>query len=95
MDATIRQAIAGGLPVPPVVGPGAWQTWSGWYGADITGEDFSEATKAILATKCMAVGRSVSCMAEDQSYEFTARSQPGNRYRRAPASSCLAPGRRW
>ena len=92
VDATIQQAIDTGLPVPAAVRPGVWQRWSGWLGPDVTGGDFADATEPLLATKCIAAGRSVSCIAEAASYEFTARTQPGTIYRRAPSSSCLAPG---
>jgi hypothetical protein len=87
IDETIQTAINKGLPVPSAVGPGNWTRWTNWFGANITGADIADADKPILASRC-----SRTCLAEANSFEFTANSQPGTRYRRVPSSSCFAPG---
>jgi hypothetical protein len=96
INQAIATAIGLGLPVPASLRPGAWHLQSPWFGPDIGGGDAADAASPILATRCHAVPGSAypSCMAEDNAFEFTANSQPGNRYRRPPSGSCLAPGTR-
>jgi hypothetical protein len=62
----------------------------------VGGDDATEAVGPILATRCHVYpgAEFPSCMAEDNSFEFTANTQPGRGYRQLPSSSCFAPGTR-
>lgn len=94
IDGAITTIRGKGLPIPDPVGPGSWRSWTGWLGGDIGGRDLPDAVKPILDTKCEVYpGASwPSCMDEAASFEFTANSQPGNRYRQAPSGSCFTAG---
>lgn len=96
IDQTIETIVRMGLPIPTAYGAGRWREQSPWFGAGISAHDAADAVGPILATKCHAYPGSTypSCMAEDNSFEFTANSQPGNGYRQLPSSSCFAPGTR-
>ncbi|GIH02215.1 hypothetical protein Rhe02_02820 [Rhizocola hellebori] len=96
IDAAITTMMSLGLPVPPSLRPGSWHLQAPWLNAGFSGADMADANGPIVATKCTRYpgARSPSCMAEDNSFEFTALTQPGNGYRQVPASSCLAPGTR-
>ena len=96
IDAAISRIVAQGLPMPPELRAGAWQRTAPWLVGDLRGADVEDATGPMLKTNCHAYPGAMypSCIAEDNSYEFTARSQPGTLYRHVPSSSCFAPGTR-
>lgn len=96
IDAAITRIVAQGLAVPEPLRAGAWHRTAPWFGGDLRGGDVAEANGAMLATKCHVYPGSMfpSCISEDNSLEFTARSQPGTGYRHVPSSSCFAPGTR-
>lgn len=96
IDGAITRIVAQGLPVPPELRAGAWHRIAPWFGGDLRGEDVGDANGPILATNCHAYPGAMhpSCISEDNSLEFTARSQPGTVYRHVPSSSCFAPGTR-
>ncbi|MFE7951750.1 hypothetical protein [Streptomyces sp. NPDC057426] len=95
IDLAIDRIVQQGLPIPPALRPGAWYRQAPWL-ADLRGEDAADATAALLKTNCHVYPGATypSCIAEDNSYEFTASSQPGTSYRQVPSSSCFAPGTR-
>jgi hypothetical protein len=96
IDAAIRKLETLRLPMPAALGPGRWQREAPWFERDFHPDDTDDATEAMLSTKCSVPpgARTLVCIKEDNSYEFTARSQPGNRYRTTQSSSCFAPGTR-
>jgi hypothetical protein len=96
IDAAITRIMSLGLTIPPTLRPGSWHLQAPWLSAGLSGADMADANGPIVATKCTVYpgARSPSCMAEDNAYEFTANTQPGNGYRQVPSSSCLAPGTR-
>lgn len=95
IDRAIQTIIDMGLRIPAGYGPARWREQSPWFGPGLGAGDVSDAVGPILETKCQVYpGGGYSCMAEDNSFEFTANSQPGNRYRRLPSSSCFIPGTR-
>lgn len=95
IDTIITEAAGKGLPIPASLSAGAWRSWSVWMGADIGSRDFGDAQGPILETKYIPVpGSFPAAIPEGNSFEFTANSQPGNKYRQAPSGSCFAPGAR-
>jgi hypothetical protein len=93
IDTLIGQLTASGLPVPAQVGPGAWATFLPWLtpGA-VNYLDLGEATPGILQRICTGYMGGVSCMNEENCYEFTANSQPGTGWRQLPSGSCFLAG---
>lgn len=95
IDRGIQTIISMGLGIPAAYGPVRWREQSPWFGPGLGASDAAESVGAILETRCHVYpGGGYSCMAEDNSFEFTANSQPGNRYRQLPSSSCFVPGTR-
>jgi len=94
IDRAIKRIIEMGLGIPAAYGPERWRQQSPWFGPGLGSADTAEAVGPITKTRCHAAGASYYCMADDNSYEFTANSQPGNRYRQLPSSSCFAAGAR-
>ncbi|KML43838.1 hypothetical protein VL15_37110 [Burkholderia cepacia] len=94
IDSTISTVVSKGLPVPQQLMAGNWLGWSNWMLQNLGGADLSDATGAMLKEVCNTYPGSQwpSCMREANSYEFTANSQPGSRYRHVPGGSCFAPG---
>ncbi|NPD29775.1 hypothetical protein [Corallococcus exiguus] len=96
IDALINQLVAAQLPVPASVSAGHWETYLQWMNPlsldwnDLKGP----ATPGILAQVCMVTPGSSwpSCMNEENSFEFTANSQPGNPWRSPPGGSCFLAG---
>ena len=83
-----------GLPIPPSVDAGQWMNYAGWPGwrGWINCETMrADATNGILEKVCTSYPGSSypSCMDEENSFEFTAGSQPGEQYRSVPSSSCF------
>ena len=97
IDTLIGTLVAASLPVPASVGAGAWESFAPWMTpAALTWQDLGDASPGILAQVCTSVPGSEfpSCMNEENSFEFTANSQPGNQWRQAPGGSCFLPGTR-
>ncbi|WP_404371956.1 Hint domain-containing protein [Corallococcus coralloides] len=96
IDALINQLIAAQLPVPASVSAGRWEAYLPWMSPlsldwnDLKGP----ATPGILAQVCMTTPGAMwpSCMNEENSFEFTADGQPGNRWRAPPGGSCFLAG---
>lgn len=92
VDSLIGELMNAGLPVPDVVKPGAWLSYSEELRdkPSIDHTDIRDAcAQGVTATTYMAAGESVARMPCGNSYEFTANSQPGNPYRRPPGGSCF------
>lgn len=89
----INNLKAKGLPVPQIVDAGQWVNYLGWINPNfIDWNDLkAEASSGILAEECEVYPGSYmpSCMKEENSFEFTANSQPGNPYRQPPSGSCF------
>ncbi|MBS2962390.1 hypothetical protein KGA66_04990 [Actinocrinis puniceicyclus] len=95
IDRAIQTIITMGLGIPAAYGPARWREQSPWFGPGLGASDAADAVGAILETRCHAYpGGGYSCMAEDNSFEFTANTQPGTRYRQLPSSSCFVAGTR-
>lgn len=94
VDTLIGELLAAGLPVPGVVQQGAWQSYAQELRdkpnvdmADIRG---ACAPAVTASTWIPSFGRGMPVqMPNGNCYEFTASSQPGNPYRRAPGGSCF------
>ncbi|WP_396587032.1 hypothetical protein [Bermanella sp. R86510] len=83
------------VPIPSSVDVNQWVHYGRWFGDVISWRDIqAEASAGILEEKCYVYPGSYypSCMSEDNSFEFTANSQPGTHYRELPSSSCFKPG---
>lgn len=79
------------LSYPSSVNQSNWPHFVEWLTpSSITWSDIESARGPILAQVCDACGGTYSCMNEENSFEFTANSQPGNSYRHAPGGSCFA-----
>ncbi len=94
VDELIRQLSAAGLPVPGEVGPGRWLSYAEELQAkpnvdvdDIRGACAQAVTAATYLPTYGAGGP--ARMPNGNCFEFTANSQPGNRYRRAAGGSCF------
>ncbi|OED46940.1 hypothetical protein ACH42_03365 [Endozoicomonas sp. (ex Bugula neritina AB1)] len=94
INSLINMLKSKGLPVPDLVSAGKWVNYTPWNtGGNISYKDIPEATPGILERICTVYMGSPypSCMNEENSYEFTANSQPGSRWR-GGGSSCFAAG---
>jgi hypothetical protein len=92
VDALIGDLVAAGLPVPGVVGQGAWQSYAEEL-RDKPNIDLNDirgaCSQAVNATTYMSSGAGVSSLPNGNCFEFTANSQPGNLYRHPPGGSCF------
>ncbi|KAI8505210.1 hypothetical protein Bbelb_173190 [Branchiostoma belcheri] len=86
IDGVIKQLSSKDLMIPPEVGAGKWTSYTAWMDpAAITWKDIQgDAAKGILKSERMPsyspYGGS-SSMKEENSFEFTAKGQPGRGYR--------------
>ncbi|XP_070567577.1 uncharacterized protein [Ptychodera flava] len=83
-----------GLYVYPNVDVGTWQQYVVWYSpGSINHNDIDQSARdgelATVSTPVMGSPMS-SSMAEENCFEFTADSQPGNSYRELPSSCCFS-----
>ncbi len=94
IDELINRLKVRGLPISSTVDAGQWPNyvyWPGWR-AWINCEAMrADASSGILERVCTYYSGSYypSCMDEENSFEFTAGSQPGEQYRSVPSSSCF------
>ena len=84
-----------GLRIFPDVDVSTWRNYFVWYKPDsLDHKDVdADARNGELEEVCTSYSGSSypSCMKEENSFEFTADSQPGNKYRQVPSSSCFSP----
>jgi len=94
IDKLINRLKIRGLPIHSSVDAGQWINyvdWPGWR-AWINCEAMrADASNGILERVCTYYSGSYypSCMDEENSFEFTAGSQPGEKYRSVPSGSCF------
>ncbi len=92
VDVLIGELIAAGLPVPPQVNQGAWRSYSQEL-RDKPNVDVNDIRNAcsgpVRATTFIPTGGYPAQMPNGHCYEFTANSQPGSPYRRAPGGCCF------
>jgi hypothetical protein len=95
---TVASRFASGhYTIPSTVTSANWQSYSPLMNpGTIDWTDLQGASNAALRTEChhSPGARGPSCMAEQNSYNFTANGQPGSSYRSAPSSSCFFAGTR-
>lgn len=94
IDRLINNLKVRGLPILSSVDAGQWSNyvgWPGWRGWINCEAMRAEASTGILERVCTYYSGSYypSCMDEENSFEFTAGSQPGEQYRSVPSSSCF------
>ena len=92
IDTTIGELAQQGLPVQGVEA-GAWRRYMGWAGGPFAlgaADVEAEARRGILEEVCIPAEEFFSCMAEENSFEFTAGGQPGEGYRDTHGGSCFA-----
>ncbi|MBV9822339.1 MAG: hypothetical protein JO144_08855, partial [Actinobacteria bacterium] len=99
VDTLIGELIAAGLPVPAVVNQQGWRSYSEELRdkPNIDLDDIrSQCAGPITASTYLPTygGGMPARMPNGNCYEFTANSQPGTRYRRAPGGCCFTPGTR-
>ncbi|HYL75991.1 MAG TPA: hypothetical protein VEU96_17405 [Bryobacteraceae bacterium] len=95
IDAVIAYVLTQELPVPTDVNAQNWPSYRGWSPDLLSWRDVQDdANKGMLVEVCYVYPGSMfpSCMTESNSFEFTAKSQPGNKYRQPPKSSCFLAG---
>jgi hypothetical protein len=95
IDSVIDNVIGQQLPVPTDVDARNWQSYRAWAPDNLSWKDVQgDASAGMLREVCYVyIGNDFpSCMQESYSFEFTANSQPGNKYRQPPNSSCFGAG---
>lgn len=92
VDTLIGELTAAGLPVPPQVSQGAWRSYAEELRdkPNVDVNDIRHACSGPVTTATwVQSGRQLVQMPNGNCYEFTARSQPGNPYRRSPGGCCF------
>jgi hypothetical protein len=92
VDTLIGELMAAGLPVPPQVNQGAWRSYAEEL-RDKPNVDVNDIRSAcsgpVTTATWMQGGRQSVEMPNGNCYEFTARSQPGIKYRQLPGGCCF------
>jgi hypothetical protein len=96
VDTLIGELIAAGLPVPAVVNQQGWRSYSEELRdkPNVDVDDIrSQCSGPITASTYLPTygGGMPATMPNGNCYEFTANSQPGTHYRRAPGGCCFTP----
>ncbi|WP_284746727.1 hypothetical protein [Amycolatopsis sp. RTGN1] len=93
VDVLIRELGDAGLPVPAVVNEQNWRSYAEELRdkreVDVTDVRDACARPVSETTYVATYGGGLASIPNGNSYEFTASSQPGTRYRRAPGGSCF------
>ncbi len=95
INGIINYLISQGIPVPESVNANNWRQYNGWCSSRISWQDIrSDASSGILEEICTVYPGSTfpCCMKENNSFEFTANSQPGSKYREVPHGCCFKAG---
>ncbi|HEY9292120.1 MAG TPA: hypothetical protein VIP98_12635, partial [Microlunatus sp.] len=93
VDTLITDLAAAGLPIPPQVGVAAWRQYAEELREkpQLDRADVLPASQQAIAqtTYLPTYSGPPARLPNGNCYEFTANSQPGNTYRRAPGGSCF------
>ena len=92
VDALIDALTAAGLPIPAPVNKQGWRSYAEELRERpaVNVNDIRDACSVpVTEVTYSQYSRNPSGMPNGNSYEFTAKGQPGNQYRRAPGGSCF------
>jgi len=89
IDALIGTMKSLGLSLPAEADTGQWTAYAPWGNAIDYTAIIQEARPGMTRQECTPYPEGSSCMDDENSWEFTANSQPGSAFRTSPPSSCL------
>lgn len=101
IDSLIGELDAAGLPIPPTVTVQTWRSYTAYMSRNVDHADTDGPARGGILKTTYYSGMPIFTpsgmptgsrgMPEGNSFKFTARTQPGNRYRRAPGGgSCFS-----